>query len=91
MKKRLRKKNHTGEFAQWGRQLIATRNTKMDVGAFHDAFTVEAIEDNGCYCGASISDDKIDVIIELGKISENPEGKFERITEWLDLRSDIEG
>lgn len=73
MKKRLRKKKHICEFAEWGRQLIATRNTKMDADAFHDAFIIEAIEGNGCYCGGSLSDDKIDVIVELVKMSEDPE------------------
>lgn len=91
MKKRLRKKKHIGEFAEWGRQLIATRNTKMDAEAFYDAFIIEAIEANGCYCGGALSDDKVDLIIELGKISEDPERKFARITAWLDARPDIEG
>ena len=90
MKKRLRKKKHVGEFAEWGRQLIATRNTKMDADAFQDAFISEAIEGSGCYCGGALSDDKIDVIVELGKMSEDPENKFARITAWLDARSDIE-
>ncbi len=63
----------------------------MNADAFQDAFIVEAIEGNGCYCGGSLSDDKIDVIVELGKVSEDPEGKFARVTAWLDTRSDIEG
>lgn len=46
----------------------------MDADAFHDAFIIEAIEGNGCYCGGSLSDDKIDVIVELVKMSEDPEG-----------------
>ena len=91
MKKRLRKKKHLYEFAEWGRQLIAIRNTKMDADTFQDAFIIEAIEGNECYCGGSLSDDKIDVIVELGRISENPEHKFTKVTAWLDARSDIEG
>ncbi len=91
MKKRLRKKKHIGEFAEWGRQLIATRNTNIDSDAFQDAFIVEAIEGNGCYCGGSLSDDKIDVIVELGKMSEDPNGKFAKVTAGLDARSDIKG
>ncbi len=90
MKKRLRKKKHIGEFAEWGRQLIATRNTKIDAEAFQDAFIIEAIESNGCYCGGSLSDDKINVIVELGKMSEEPKSKFARVTAWLDARADIE-
>ena len=91
MKKRLRKKKHIGEFAEWGRQLIATRNTKIDADAFQEAFIIEAIEGNGCYCGGSLSDDKIDVIVELGKTSEDPDGKFAKVAAWLDERLDIEG
>ena len=90
MKKRLRKKKHIGEFAEWGRQLIVRRNTKTDADAFQDAFILEAIEGNGCYCGGFLSDDKINVIVELGKMSEDPEGKFARVTAWLDARSDVE-
>jgi uncharacterized protein YggL (DUF469 family) len=89
MKKRLRKKKHISEFAEWGRQLIATRNTMMDADAFQDAFIIEAIEGNRCYCGGSLSDDKIVVIVELGKMSEDPESKFAKVTAWLDARSDI--
>jgi uncharacterized protein YggL (DUF469 family) len=49
MKKRLRKKKYIGESAEWGRQLIATRNTKTDAEAFQHAFIIEAIEGNECY------------------------------------------
>ena len=66
MKKRLRKKKHRGEFTEWGRQLVATRNTKNNAEAFQNAFIVEAIEGSGCYCGGSLSEDKLDVIVELG-------------------------
>ena len=90
MKKRLRKKKHIGEFAEWGRQLVASRNTNINADAFHDAFIIEAIEANGCYCGGSLSDDKINVIVELGKMSENLESKFAKVTAWIDKRSDIE-
>jgi len=91
MKKRLRKKTHRGEFTEWGRQIVATRNTKEDADAFQDAFIFEAIEANGCYCGGCLSDDKVDVIVELGKMSDNPDAKFTKVTNWLDARPDIEG
>ncbi len=91
MKKRLRKKTHRGEFAQWGRRLVATRNTTSDAGAFHDAFILEAIEANGCECGGSLSDDGVHVIVQLGRMSDDPEAKFARITEWLDARPDVDG
>lgn len=91
MKKRLRKKEHRGEFAEWGRQLVATRNTRHDADAFQDAFILEAIEANGCCCGGCLSDDKIDVIVELGRMSEHPEATFAKVTAWLDARPDVEG
>jgi uncharacterized protein YggL (DUF469 family) len=91
MKKRLRKKRHCGEFTEWGRQLVATRNTEQDADAFHDAFIMEAIEANDCYCGGSLADDQIDVIVELGRMSDDPEAKFAKVTAWLDARADVEG
>ena len=91
MKKRLRKKKHYGEFAEWGRRLVATRNTKSSAEAFQDDFILEAIENSGCFCGGSISDDNVDVIVELGRLSAGPAEKFARVTAWLDARSDVEG
>jgi uncharacterized protein YggL (DUF469 family) len=91
MKKRLRKKKHVGEFTEWGRQLIATRNTKADAEAFQDAFIVEAIEGNGCCCGGGMSEDQINVVVELGKSSDDPEGRFAKVAAWLDARPDVQG
>ena len=90
MKKRLRKKKHRGEFTEWGRQLIVFRNTKAEADAFQDAFILESIEGNGCCCGGGMSEDKIDVIVELGKTSDDPEGRFAGIIAWLDARPDVE-
>jgi uncharacterized protein YggL (DUF469 family) len=90
MKKRLLKKKHLGQFAELGRQLVATRNTKANPDAFQDAFIMEAIEANGCFCGGALSDDTIDVIVELGRRSEDPEEKFSKITAWLDARPDVQ-
>jgi uncharacterized protein YggL (DUF469 family) len=91
MKTRLGKKKHRGEFTEWGRRLIATRNTKADADAFQEAFILEAIEGNGCYCGGGMWDDKIDVVVELGKSSDDPEGRFAKVTAWLDARPDVQG
>lgn len=90
MKKRLRKKKHRGEFSEYGRQLVVTRNTKADADAFHNAFILEAIEANGCYCGGSLSVDKVDVVVELGRMSDDPDARFDRVTGWLDARPDVE-
>ncbi len=91
MKKRLRKKKHIGEFSKWARQLVVTRNTKLEADAFHRAFILEAIESNDCYCTGSFSDDKINVIVELGRASDDIESKFARVTTWLSGRSEVEG
>ncbi len=90
MKKRLRKKKHVGEFAQWGRQLVITRNTKDGFDEFLDAFILEAVEANGCYCGGGGQDDKLDVVVELGRRSDDPGARFKRITDWLDARADVQ-
>jgi uncharacterized protein YggL (DUF469 family) len=90
MKKRLRKKKHRGEFTDWGRQLVITRNQREGFDAFLDAFIEEAIESNGCYCGGGGKADKLDVIVELGRSSDDPDARVNRITAWLDSRSDAE-
>jgi uncharacterized protein YggL (DUF469 family) len=77
MKKRLRKKNHCGEFTQWGRQLVITRNRKDGFDEFLDAFIEEAIEANGCYCGGSGKEDKLDVVVELGLRSDDPAARLQ--------------
>ena len=91
MKKRLRKKKHYGEFTEWGRQLVITRNRKDGFDEFLDAFIEEAVEANGCYCGGGGKDDKLDVVVELGRRSSDPDAKLKRITAWLDARPDVDG
>ena len=90
MKKRLRKKKHRGEFTGWGRQLVITRNGKDEFDGFLDAFIKEAVEANGCFCGGGGKEDKLDVVIELGRRSDDPEARLERITAWLDARPDVQ-
>lgn len=90
MKKRLRKKKHCGEFTEWGRQLGIMRNRKDGFDEFLDAFIEEAIESNGCYCGGGGSEDKLYVVVELGRRSDDPAAKLKRITAWLDARSDVQ-
>jgi uncharacterized protein len=90
MKKRLRKKKHHGEFTEWGRQLVITRNRKDGFDEFLDAFIGEAIESNGCYCGGGGMEDKLDVIVELGRRSDYPDARMARINAWLDDRADVQ-
>ena len=91
MKKRLRKKKHRGEFAEWGRQLSITRNRKDGFDEFLDAFVEEAITPNGCYCGGSGKEDNLDVVVELGRRSDDPAARLQKITAWLDDRHDVQG
>ena len=90
MKKRLRKKKHLGEFTDWGRQLVILRNRKDGFDEFFDAFIEEAIESNGCYCGGGGKENTLDVVVELGRRSDDPNTKLNKITAWLDARPDVE-
>jgi uncharacterized protein YggL (DUF469 family) len=90
MKKRLRKKKHCGEFTEWGRQLVIMRNRKDGFDEFLHTFIEEAIESNGCYCGGGGHEDKLDVVVELGRRSDDPAARMSRISAWLDARSDVQ-
>jgi uncharacterized protein len=87
--KRLRKKKHCGEYSEWGRQIVITRNCTDGFEAFVDAFLAEAIEANGCYCSAVGRDDSLHVVVELGRPSDDRAGRLQAITAWLDARSDV--
>lgn len=89
MKKRLRKKKHFGEYTEWGRQLVVLRNRKDGSDEFWDSFIIEAIESNGCYCGGGGSDDMLNVVVELGRRSDDPAARMNNITAWLDARTDV--
>jgi len=90
MKKRLCKKKHYGEFTQWGRRLIITRNRKDGFDEFLDALIEEVIEANGCYCGGGGKEDKLDVVVGLGPPSDDPTARMDKITAWLDARPDVQ-
>ncbi len=89
MKKRLRKKKHQGEFREWGRQLVITRNRKDGFDEFLDAFIEKAIEANDCYCGGGGREDSLDMVVELGRMADDPDDRFKKITDWLDTRLDV--
>ena len=89
MKKRLRKKKYYGEFAESGRQLVVTLNRKEGFDEFLDAFIDEAIEANGCYCGGGGKEGKLCVVVELGRRSDDPDTRLNKITAWLDARPDV--
>jgi len=89
MKKRIRKKKHHGEFTEWGRQLVITRNRKDGFDEFLDAF-IDNIEANGCYCGGAGKEDTFDVIVELGNSSDDRNARMNNIIAWLESRSDVQ-
>lgn len=91
MRKRLRKKKHYGEFTEWGRQLIITRNRKDGFDEFLDAFIGEAIEASGCYCGGGGKEERLNVVVELGRRSADPDARLKRIAAWLNARPDVQG
>ena len=66
------------------------RNRKDGFGDFLDAFIKEAIESNGCYCGGGGKEDMLDVVVELGHRSGDPDKKRMKITAWLDGREDVQ-
>jgi len=90
MKKRLCKKKHLCKFTEYGRQFVINRNLKDGFDEFLDAFLEEAIEANGCYCGGGGKEDKLDVVVELGRRSDDPDARLNRISAWLDARPDVE-
>jgi len=91
MRKRLRKKKHVGEYTEWGRQFIITRNRRDGFDEFLDAFIEEAIEANGCFCGGGGKEDKLDVVVELGKNLTDADYKKNQIVKWVESRSDVKG
>ncbi len=90
MKKRLRKKLHVGEYAEWGIQIIIERNRKDGFDDFLDAFIEETIIANECCCDGRGKEDRLDVVVELGRRSDDPDGRLKKITAWLDARPDVE-
>ena len=89
MKKRLRKKYHRGEFTEWGRQILITRNRKEGFDEFLEAFIEQGVEAAGCECGGAGLEDRLDVVVELGRLADDPAARFSRITAWLDGREDL--
>lgn len=91
MNKRLRKKKHLGEYAEWGRELEISRNAGDGFDDFMDIFIEEAIGANGCYCGGGGSAEKLSFVIELGRTCDDPNGRTKNIEAWLDARNDVRG
>lgn len=90
MKKRLRKKRHIGEFAEWGVQLVVVRNRKDGFDDFFDAFIKEAVELNGCCCCGIGMEEMLDVVVELGLRSGDLDSRRMSIIAWLDARDDVQ-
>ena len=89
MRKRLRKKKHLGEFAEWGIPIAIRRNRKEDFDRFLDDFIGQAVEGNDCYFGGGGNEDRLEGVIELGKKSNNPEDRMKKVIEWIEAREDV--
>ncbi|HED04847.1 MAG TPA: DUF469 family protein [Candidatus Fraserbacteria bacterium] len=90
MKKRLRKKKHTGEFTEWGVTVAIVIRQEADFDHFLDDFIEEAIEGNDCYFGGGGRAPRLEGVIELGRISDDPEEKLRKVIGWLEAREDVE-
>ena len=88
MKKRLRKKIHVDEFALLGRMLLITLKSKEGLDDFLNGF-MDIVDENECDCSGSISDDTLEMILELGGPADDREGRLKRITGWLEGRSEV--
>ncbi|MDD5094972.1 MAG: 50S ribosome-binding protein YggL [Dehalococcoidia bacterium] len=89
IKKQLRKKKHLGEFREWGRQVVITLNSSEVLDQFLDDLVIEAVEANGLYCGGGGRANEIDLVVELGRLTDDPEARFRMVTAWLDARPDV--
>jgi uncharacterized protein YggL (DUF469 family) len=90
MKKRLRKKQHLGEFVEWGVPVVIARRQQDNFDSFLDDFIQQAIEGNGCYFGGGGKEDRLEGVIELGKTRDGPEEKLTKIMSWLEARGDVQ-
>lgn len=82
VKKRLRKKKHKGEFAEFGRKLVVKRNTDNDFDTFLDRF-IDIVEKSGCSCGGGGGDDYLDMVVQLGRRQQNPDQRIKAIESEL--------
>lgn len=93
MKKRLRKKKKIGEFKTAGAPLRVHLEPGTEPDPFMDDFLAEAIEPNASLSGAYPADDpnedSLDFFVELGQWSDNPEGRLDKITTWLNDRASV--
>ena len=89
MKKRIRRKKHVGEFAEFGRQFVVRRNRKDDLEEFLDWVVDDVVEGNDCFCGGGGKDEQIDIIIELGRRDQGREDKRNRIERMLRKHPDV--
>jgi uncharacterized protein YggL (DUF469 family) len=89
MKKRLRKKYHVEEFARWGRQLVILLKRNDGLDEFLDVF-IEMIESTGCYCGGGGKENKLSIVVALGRRCDDPDAKMKKIAAWLDARTDVQ-
>ncbi len=89
MKKRLRKKLHLKEYAEYGIEFELSGTEKMTENEFDTAmerFVFDFIEGNGLYCAGSWNpkEKKAFFIVEIGALKEAYELIAEKIRQWLE-------
>ncbi len=89
MKRRLRKKTFRGEFKEFGCELTITLKNKEQLLQFMDQFIEQAIEPNECSCGGGGNDGMLELVVELGPGTENPEAKMAKVEAWIKQSADV--
>jgi uncharacterized protein len=89
MKKRLRKKLHLKEYAEYGIEFELSGTEKVTENEFDTAierFVFDFIEGNGLYCAGSwnLKEKKASFIVEIGALKEASELYAVKIRQWLE-------
>jgi len=93
MKKRLRKKKKVGEYKAAGVPIRVHLESGTGADPFMDDFLAEALESNAALSSAFPADDpnedSLDFFVELGRWSDNPEGRLDKMTTWLNDHTSV--
>ncbi|TLD42389.1 MAG: hypothetical protein JETT_1323 [Candidatus Jettenia ecosi] len=68
---------------------MITRNRKDEFDEFLDAF-IDVIEANGCYCGGGGKEARLDVVVEVGRPSDDRDARMKSIAAWLEAHPDVQ-
>jgi hypothetical protein len=89
MKKRIRKKLHLKEFAEYGIEFEIAGNAELTSAEFDtimDRFIFEFVEGNDLYCygGWSAEKNEANFIVQIGKKKESFELYVDKMRNWLE-------